>query len=292
MKKVDDKQRAKTRQRAKIAYELKTGRKMGNIKMEIIDENGNTRDITAKDLADTDVENYASSLMSYGMNATDAYRQAVTRVYDTTYTGDKTTIDAELVKRAKRYNKQIDKLVKSEVKAGMHSTEVSNPKKLKDDEIARIAARHHHLYKIDTTKVLNKEKVLASTRGGVKGVMTRSDVLFRRNFENNAMVEYKNALMTQGVSDEYASAIVELLKGKSDRELQNAMSTLAKANKGKDVGSFVNFFYQGTAQVQVDSVLTAFDIVDDDIIKMLESKGIDKTTAENLVDDAKNRLNL
>lgn len=292
MKKVSEEQRAKARQRAKIAYELKTGRKLGNIKMEIIDENGNPRDITARDLADSEVENYASSLMSYGMNATDAYRQAVSKVFDTKYTGDKTRVDTELVKRAKRYNKQIEKLVKSEVKAGMYTTEVDDPKKIREEEISRIAAKHHHLYKIDTTKVLNKEKVLASTRGGVKGVITRSDILFRKNFETNAMADYENALKSQGVSDEFASALVEILKDKSDRELQNAMTTLAKAQGGKDGGAFVNFFYQGTAQVQVDSVLTAFNIVDDDIVKKLETKGMDATTAESLVEDAKNRLNL
>ena len=70
------------------------------------------------------------------------------------------------------------------------------------------------------------------------------------------------------------------------------MTLLSQSNKGADSGSFVNFFYQSTAQVQIDNVLMAFDIEDDDIIDMMVKKGMSKSKANKILKYNKILFNL
>lgn len=281
-----------SKQRARVAYELKKGRKMKDVKIEISTTTG-YRDVTATDLKNPDVVKRAEENIKYGMSTLEAYREAVVSVYDVNYkyVGSR-NIDDVLKDVSTKYNNQIDRLIRKGLKDGEYKYEKVDVNNITDEDVKKIASKYHHLYKIDTTKALNKDKIIATTKGGVKGVISRRDAMFRKNFETRALEEYRTQLKNYGADADYVDSLIDIIKSMPTNEISKSMTLLSQSNKGADSGSFVNFFYQSTAQVQIDNVLMAFDIEDDDIIDMMVKKGMPKSKANKILKYNKILFNL
>ena len=281
-----------SKQRARVAYELKKGRKMKDVKIEISTDTG-YRDVTATDLKDPDVVKRAEENIKYGMSTLEAYREAIVSVYDVNYkyVGSR-NIDDVLKDASTKYNKQIDRLIRKGLKDGEYKYEKVDVNNITDEDVEKIASKYHHLYKIDPAKALNKDKIIATTKGGVKGVISRRDAMFRKNFETRALEEYRTQLKNYGADADYVDSLIDIIKSMPTNEISKSMTLLSQSNKGVDSGSFVNFFYQSTAQVQIDNVLMAFDIEDDDIIDMMIKKGVSKSKANKILKYNKILFNL
>ena len=281
-----------SKQRARVAYELKSGRKMKDVKIEISTDTG-YRDVTATDLKNPDVVKRAEENIKYGMSTLEAYREAIVSVYDVNYkyVGSR-NIDDVLKDVSTKYNKQIDRLIRKGLKDGEYKYEKVDVNNITDEDVEKIASKYHHLYKIDPTKALNKDKIIATTKGGVKGVISRRDAMFRKNFETRALEEYRTQLKNYGADADYVDSLIDIIKSMPTNEISKSMTLLSQSNKGADSGSFVNFFYQSTAQVQIDNVLMAFDIEDDDIIDMMVKKGMSKSKANKILKYNKILFNL